>query len=225
LLVAFAMPRHPDLRRIARIRVARVARRGGAAALAVVLVVQLGQAGFRAGVAGGHGARPAEARARRATGARRARARPGLSPRFLAKLPAKLRAHPERLRLIPGFERAASATGVPAALVEAVAWQESGWQNKVVSNKGAVGIGQLRPDTVAFANALLGRSLDPTRPEHNILLSARYLAYLLGRTGGNEAWALAAYAQGFASLQRDGPHPGTVQYVADVLALRDVFVP
>jgi len=34
---------------------------------------------------------------------------------------------------------------------------------------------------------------------------------------------VAAYAQGPASLQREGMHPGTRQYVADVLALRDRF--
>jgi soluble lytic murein transglycosylase-like protein len=86
-------------------------------------------------------------------------------------------------------------------------------------------VGQLRPDTVSFTNGLLQQSLNPVSPEDNVLLSARYLVYLLGRTGGDVARAVAAYAQGLASLQREGMHPGTRQYVADVLALRDLFAP
>jgi len=189
-------------------------------------------------VAGGAGARrraapAAPSRRRPALVAKaRSRSRPRLAaprrrhataPRLSAQAPARLRAHPERIALLPAFVRASASSGVPAALLEAVAWQESGWQVKVTSQIGAVGVGQLVPVTVAFTNGLLQRSLDPVRPEDNILLSAHYLAYLLRRTGGNEAVAVAAYAQGPASLQREGMHPGTRQYVADVLALRDRF--
>src|SRR3989454_1334613 len=178
--------------------------------------------------------RPPAAAKRRVTASRarsRTRAAPTSrrrrkpAPRLSANAPAKLRAHPERVALLPAFVRASEATGVPAPLLEALAWQESGWQTQVVSRIGAVGIGQLLPVTVSFTNGLLKQSLDPARPEDNVLLSARYMAYLLGRTGGNEAVAIAAYAQGLASLQREGMHPGTRAYVADVLALRGRFAP
>ena len=209
------MPRRPDRPDDARIgSLGRRARQAGALTLSLALTLQLGQAGFRVS-----GRRTVASRVRSVRAASRRR-RPVHIP---ARLPSRLRAHPERLALLPSFDRAAAATGVPAALLEAVAWQESGWQNKVVSAKGAQGVGQLKPDTVAFTSALLHRSLNPARPNDNVLLMARYLAYLLGRTGGDQAAALAAYAQGSASIQREGLHPGTRQYVANVLALRDLF--
>jgi soluble lytic murein transglycosylase-like protein len=104
-----------------------------------------------------------------------------------ANLPARLRASPDRLALRPTFERWAAAYGAPADLLEALCWMESGWQNGVVSSTGAVGIGQLMPDTIAFARASLGERLDPANPEHNIRMSAWFLSYLLQQTGGNAA--------------------------------------
>ena len=248
--VAAAMPRRPDrLPTGARRRTVRAA----AALTALGVELQLGQAAYGPGRTAPAGAasqrtaqapraRPISAKPRvttaaparrrvaatprtRARSALKSRRRRKAAPRLSANAPAKLRAHPERVALLPAFVRASEATGVPAPLLEALAWQESGWQTQVVSHIGAVGIGQLLPITVSFTNGLLNQSLDPARPEDNVLLSARYMAYLLGRTGGNEAGAIAAYAQGLASLQREGMHPGTRQYVVDVLALRDRFAP
>ena len=36
--------------------------------------------------------------------------------------------------------------GVPASLAEAIAWQESGWNNDEVSGIGAVGVMQIVPE-------------------------------------------------------------------------------
>ena len=140
------------------------------------------------------------------------------------RVPDDLRRRPERLAMASRLDAAARAHGVPADLFKAMTWMESGWQNDKVSSTGARGIGQLMPDTVAFVNdRLLGRRLDPRRPDHNMAMSARFLRYLLDETGGDAPRALAAYYQGLASVRRQGPLPVTRDYVAHVLALRARF--
>lgn len=140
------------------------------------------------------------------------------------RLPARLLQQPQRLALIPRFDASAREFGVPADLLKAVTWQESGWQNDKVSSTKARGIGQLMPDTVVFVNRnLLRAQLDPALPEHNIRMSARFLAYLLKSTKGDVRTALAAYYQGLRSVRERGPYPSTSRYVDDVVALRRKF--
>ena len=101
---------------------------------------------------------------------------------------------------------------------------ESGWQSSVVSPSGAIGIGQLLPATAAFvAAALIGVPLDPNVPDDNIRMSARFLSYLLGLTGGDVSQALAGYYQGLTSVRRDGMKATTAAYVTVVLALEARF--
>lgn len=139
-------------------------------------------------------------------------------------LPEALLRRPERLALMPLFDDAAGEFGVPADLLKAMTWLESGWQNTKVSSTRALGIGQLMPDTVDFVNGVLLRDrLDPTRPEHNIRMSARFLAYLLHQNRGDTSLALSSYYQGLASVRRRGPIPETKRYVANVLALQKKF--
>lgn len=141
-----------------------------------------------------------------------------------APLPDKLRAQPGRLALMPNFDAAAQEFAVPADLLKAMTWQESGWQNDKVSSTRAVGIGQLMPDTITFVNGVLLRTrLDPKRPDHNIRMSARFLAYLLHQTDGDVSLALSSYYQGLASVRRQGPLAETRRYVANVLAIREKF--
>ena len=49
------------------------------------------------------------------------------------KMPSQLLANPARLSLRPLFVEWSKLYGVPTDLMEAEAWQESGWQNNVVS--------------------------------------------------------------------------------------------
>jgi soluble lytic murein transglycosylase-like protein len=137
--------------------------------------------------------------------------------------PAAIR--PDRAALVPTFERWAAANGIPADLLMATSWMESGWQNHVVSRTGAVGIGQLMPDTVTFVREILigVPSLDVRVPEDNIRMSARYLGWLLQRSGGDQTKALAGYYQGFRSVERRGMYAETVAYVRGVQALQQVF--
>ncbi|MDQ3462638.1 MAG: lytic transglycosylase domain-containing protein, partial [Actinomycetota bacterium] len=104
----------------------------------------------------------------------------------------------------------------------AMTWLESGWQNDVVSSAGAIGIGQLMPDTVTWLEDIVIREpLDPHDPDDNIRMSARYLRWLLDRTGGDAATALAGYYQGLGAVRSSGVFPSTRVYVADVLFFRD----
>lgn len=139
-------------------------------------------------------------------------------------LPHSITANPERLRLVPSFERWAAHYGVPADLLMALAYQESGWQAQVVSSKGAIGIGQLMPATATWvATDLIGKpELDPTDPDDNIRMSARFLLWLISYHG-SEGVALAGYYQGPTSVVTFGPFPQTELYVASVTAARTRF--
>jgi soluble lytic murein transglycosylase-like protein len=115
------------------------------------------------------------------------------------------------------------AYGVSPDLAEAVAWQESGWQNDVVSTADARGVGQLLPGTAAFVNDLLGTDLQLSAPADNIRLQVRYLAYLLRATGNRTCEAVASYYPGFGMLERVGVLPESQAYVRSVLGLRPRF--
>jgi soluble lytic murein transglycosylase-like protein len=141
------------------------------------------------------------------------------------KGPARLQAHPERLSLTPRFDYWARQYAVPPDLLKGLAWYESGWQNHVVSSTGAVGVGQLMPFTSAFVSTqLLGNpALDPKKVDDNIRMSARFLRFLLDRTGGVPTLALAAYYQGLARTQQGKFFEDTKRYVAGVGAARLQF--
>jgi LysM repeat protein len=137
-------------------------------------------------------------------------------------LPARLRASPQRLAYVPVFDRWAAQYGVPADLLKAMTWVESGWQQGAVSSTGAVGIGQIMPDTHAWMRDVIIREpLDPTDPNDNIRMSARYLRWLLDRTGGDVRLALAGYYQGLHAVNTRGVLAETERYVANIVAYRD----
>jgi murein DD-endopeptidase MepM/ murein hydrolase activator NlpD len=139
-------------------------------------------------------------------------------------MPAKLLRHPDRVALRPTFEKWAAHYGVPADLLEALAWVESGWQRTVVSPTGAIGIGQLQPDTVDHVRLLIGiKTLDPYNSSDNIRMSARFVRYLLDATGGDVRTALAAYYQGLRSVRTSPVLAETKQYVQTVLVFRPMF--
>lgn len=130
-----------------------------------------------------------------------------------APLPPRLATTP------PGFAALAAAAaarfGISAALLEAVIWQESRWNPRAVSPKGAQGLGQLMPDTARAMGA------DPFDPAANLAGAARYLRVQLDRFGGNVELALAAYNAGPERVARLGHVPSiaeTRNYVAAITA-------
>lgn len=132
---------------------------------------------------------------------------------------------PRRLALIPSFDRWADTYRLPRDLPKGLGFVESAWRNDALSSAGAIGIGQLMPDTARWvATIMMGDpSLDPHVADDNIRMSCRYLRYLLDYFGGDEAKAIAAYYQGPGAVSRGGISAEGQQYVNRVAAARAAF--
>jgi len=135
-------------------------------------------------------------------------------------LPDLLSQSPSRMALQPMFIHWATHYNLSLPLLEAIAWQESGWQQGVVSSTGAIGAGQIMPGTAAFiSGTLIGMSMDINSVSDNIRMSAAFLSYLAGVEGNNRCATIAAYYEGPLNLNRYGIFPDTQAYVASVEAL------
>ena len=118
----------------------------------------------------------------------------------------------------------AASHGVSPSLAEAIADQESGFNNAEVSPTGAVGVMQIEPSTWGYLHTELGvPALDPASASDNVLAGVELLHSLLEQTGGDPQLAAAAYYQGLGSVQAHGMYADTRQYVADVTALQARF--
>ena len=140
----------------------------------------------------------------------------GPSASFLASSHGRL--------LLAYFSRWSAHYGVPLNLVEALAWWESGWNNSELSSTGAMGIGQLEPDTVDFARTILigDATLNPHVASDNIRMTAAFLCHLI-RQAPDLTTAIAAYYQGLKSVLANGQFKDTKHYVAGVMAYARVF--
>lgn len=122
-------------------------------------------------------------------------------------------------RYTPLVEEAARTYQVDAALLHAVISAESGYNPAAVSNKGAVGLMQLMPETARRYG--VANSLDP---EQNIRGGTKYLSYLLQMFNNNLELAVAAYNAGENAVIRHGysipPYRETLAYVPKVLKLQ-----
>jgi soluble lytic murein transglycosylase-like protein len=122
------------------------------------------------------------------------------------------------------IHRIAGENGVPGSLAAAIAWQESGFNNAMVSSTNARGVMQVMPGTWQEVQGLAGgRLLNPASAADNVRAGTMYLGHLLRQTNGDPALAAAAYYQGLSSVRRIGMLPETRRYVANVLALRGRF--
>lgn len=112
--------------------------------------------------------------------------------------------------------------GLDPALVKAVAWQESGWNQSAVSSAGAQGVMQIMPATGAWISShLIGRPLDVQgSAADNIVAGVAYLEYLYRFTNGSETRTLASYYQGPNSVVRYGILPVSNNYISSVQAIR-----
>jgi N-acetylmuramoyl-L-alanine amidase len=114
--------------------------------------------------------------------------------------------------------------GVSPSLAAALAWQESGFNNGVVSPANARGVMQILPGTWSWVQKeLAGGQLDPNSPSENVHAGVLYLRQLMSDAGGDEARAIASYYQGASSVNRIGLLPDTERYVQNVMALRGRF--
>jgi|SRR5579875_1609713 len=120
--------------------------------------------------------------------------------------------------------QAAASEGVSPSLADAVGWQESGFNNDLVSPTGAVGVMQIEPSTWSYVQSVLspGAPLNPFSATDNVRAGSLYLRELMAQTG-SEAQAIASYYQGPESVQRYGLFPSTQRYLHDVLSLESQF--
>jgi LysM repeat protein len=119
----------------------------------------------------------------------------------------------------------AAVHGVSPSLAAAVAWQESGFNNNLVSTADARGVMQITPGTWDWIQNSLnpGTPLAPASAIDNVRGGVLLLHSLLSSTGGDPALAAAGYYQGLPSVQRYGMYSDTQRYVNSVLALRRQF--
>jgi N-acetylmuramoyl-L-alanine amidase len=122
-------------------------------------------------------------------------------------------------------QNVAAAHGVSPSLAAAIAWQESGFNNGMVSPANARGVMQVMPGTWDYVQQNLagGRQLDPNSATDNIHAGVMYLKRLLNDAGGDENAAIAGYYQGLASVRERGLYDDTQRYVENVQALRGRF--
>ncbi len=119
----------------------------------------------------------------------------------------------------------ASANGVTPAFADAIGYQESGFNNDLISSAGAVGVMQILPGTWDWINRTMtaGTALNPASATDNVRAGSLMLHSLLAATGGSTSLAAAGYYQGLASVQQHGMYSDTQQYVNDVQALMARF--
>lgn len=114
-----------------------------------------------------------------------------------------------RGQYLPTARAAAQRHAVPVDLFLRLVQQESGWNPRAVSVKGARGLAQLMPGTAQ----LLGVAIDD--PAANLNGGARYLRMMYDRFG-DWSLALAAYNAGPVAVERYGgipPYAETRAYV------------
>ncbi len=104
---------------------------------------------------------------------------------------------------------------IDADLIRAVIKTESDFNSAARSNKGAMGLMQLMPETARLHNIV-----DAYDPIDNIEGGVRHLKLLLGRYQGNLELSLAAYNAGIKAVEKFGgipPFAETKEYVRRVL--------
>jgi soluble lytic murein transglycosylase len=117
------------------------------------------------------------------------------------------------------IDRHAARAGLDSRLVRAVVQVESGYNARALSNKGAMGLMQLMPDTARRVGVR-----NPWDVDENLLGGTTYLRQLLDRFGGRLELALAGYNAGPEAVTRHGgvpPYRETRDYVARVLDMVD----
>ena len=101
-------------------------------------------------------------------------------------------------------------------LIRAVIKVESDFDSSARSNKGAMGLMQLMPETARLHNVV-----DLYNPSANIDGGVRHLKLLLGRYQGDLELSLAAYNAGIKAVEKHGgipPFAETREYVRRVLS-------
>ncbi|MEZ5218321.1 MAG: lytic transglycosylase domain-containing protein [Ilumatobacteraceae bacterium] len=118
------------------------------------------------------------------------------------------------------IEETAARHGLQPEFLAAALWTESSFNPSVVSEAGAIGLGQLMPATAAW----LG--VDPWNPAQNMEGAATYYRNLIDRFSGDESLGVASYFAGPGAVGRAGAIPTSraQNYVDKVLGRRDFLL-
>jgi soluble lytic murein transglycosylase-like protein len=119
------------------------------------------------------------------------------------------------------IQRASGRYNIDPDLIRAVIKAESDFKVSARSNKGAMGLMQLMPDTARLHNIS-----DAYNPSENVEGGARHLRMLLDRYQGDLELSLAAYNAGSAAVEKHRgipPFPETKEYVRRVLRFYDSY--
>lgn len=101
--------------------------------------------------------------------------------------------------------------GVDYRLLTSLIAIESSFRRDAVSSSGAIGMGQLKPDTAKWLGVM-----NPYDPVDNIAGTARFLAWLVRRYNGKLEYVLSAYYQGPGFVDRNGIAPVCMPYLEKV---------
>ncbi|GCE24826.1 hypothetical protein KDA_03100 [Dictyobacter alpinus] len=99
---------------------------------------------------------------------------------------------------------AAARYGLPANLMLAIAWQESGWNQHVIARDGGIGLMQIMPYTAQGLNRQVNGHYDPYKLQDNIELGAIYLHSLWHGFHGNKTKIISAYNEGGWNVKHRG---------------------
>ncbi len=123
---------------------------------------------------------------------------------------------------------AADEFGLDRALVRSVVWAESKFDRRAQSDKGAMGLMQLMPETFEHCrNSLRIKTDDIFDVETNLRCGCYYLSTLSDRFDGNMTAALVAYNAGEAHAKKfiaGAPaYPETQKYLKDIERAKKVY--
>ena len=119
------------------------------------------------------------------------------------------------------LRQAAEYYQLPTSLLLAITWQESGWEQHVISRDGGIGAMQIMPYTAMAINKATGIRRDPYKLRDNIYLGASYLHMLWINFHGNRMQVISAYNEGGWAVVHQGIF--NWRYVNNVSYLMGVF--
>lgn len=122
-----------------------------------------------------------------------------------------------RREITAHMHQVAAKYGLPANLLMAIAWQESGWNQHIIARDGGIGLMQIMPATAMGLNRQSRASYDPYKTRDNIELAAIYLRSLWRGFHGNLVRVISAYNEGGWAVQHRGIF--NWRYVNNILAL------
>ena len=129
------------------------------------------------------------------------------------------RSHPSKAQVRRMVAATARKYGVSPSLAVAVAYHESGFQQRVVSGVNAIGVMQVLPSTGRVLAKQHGMRLDLLDTRDNITAGVLLLRQLQRATGSSDK-VLAGYYQGLGSIKRTGLLPQTHADIKNVNYLR-----